>query len=206
MTTATKYLPTVAWRTLVRNVTMIDAGTYRVTVKPIDVNEPGAALRVIGNYLKDYVGHTYKIIDSDATTIDVTDDFNTGVGPQSGRQGIVYKSVKKGNAPYLAPVYYRHLDKSALDYSRRIEMDILWKPDPVKIEFSDTNAPKIEGYQTEYAEIYGELPNVRLVTYDSEGVEWARQEVPVIYKEDGLIDRIEFDLSDNYSGYMILSV
>ena len=186
---------------------MLEDGVYRVAVKPIDINEPGAEERIVGNYLKDYIGHTYKIIDSDEYTIDVTDDFETGVGPQTGRQGIVYTSVKKGNSPYLSPTYYRHLDKSARDYSYRIELDILWKPDPVKIEFEDTNNPKIEDYQDEYAEIYGEIPNVRLVTYDSVGVEWVRQEVPIIYKdEEGLIDRIEYDLSDNYSGYMILSL
>jgi hypothetical protein len=203
---AEKYLPEIAWRTLIRNVIRLEEANYRVSVSPIDYNEPGAATREIGNYLKDFVGHTYRIIASDETTIDVVDDFNTGVGPQSGQYGIVFKSVKKGNAPYLAPIYYRHLDKSAIDYSRRIETDILWKPDPAKIEFEDTNNPKIVDYQDYYAEEFGELPDVRLVTYDSEGVEWVRQEVPVIYKTDGLIDRIEFDLNDTYSGYMILSL
>lgn len=206
MTDPKTYLPTIAWRTWIRNVVMLDAFTYRVDVKPIDVNEPGAETREIGNYLKDNVGHTYKIISSDETTVTVTDDFETGVGPQSGWQGIVYKSVGNGESPYLAPVWYRHLDSSALEYSRRIELDILWRngQKSIKIEFENTNTPSIEDYQDNYSE-FGELPNVRLVTYDSENVEWVRQEVPVIYKEEGKIDRIVYDLSDEVSGYIILS-
>jgi hypothetical protein len=42
--------------------------TYRVTIDPIDVNEPGALNKVIGNYLKDWAGFTYLIIDSTETT------------------------------------------------------------------------------------------------------------------------------------------
>lgn len=124
---AEKYLPTIAWRTWITGVVQIDAETYQVNASPIDVNEPGAATREIGNYLKDFVGHTYRITASDANTVTIVDDFAVGVGPQSGRQGVVYKSVTGGNSPYLAPVYYRHLDRSALDYSRRWELDILFR-------------------------------------------------------------------------------
>lgn len=132
---ANVYLPTVAWRTYARNVillteaTTLSPATYRISVSPIDVNELGAvtAQKQIGFYFKDYVGHTYTVIDFTTTTIDVSDDFRCGVGAQSGRQGIIYKSVGDGLSPYLAPIYYRHLDKSALEYSRQTELDILWK-------------------------------------------------------------------------------
>ena len=117
---ANVYLPTVAWRTYARNVillteaTLLAPATYRISVSPIDVNELGAvtATKQIGFYFKDYVGHTYTIIAVTTTTIDVSDDFRSGVGAQSGRQGVVYKSVGNGNSPYLAPIYYRHLDRS----------------------------------------------------------------------------------------------
>jgi len=203
----TKHLPTIAWRTEVNTVIMLSETTYKVDVEPIDNNEPGAATRLIGNYFKDNVGNTYKIIDSDATSITIEDEFDLAIGPQVGKQGIVFKSVGKGTAPYLAPVYYRHLDKSALEYSRRFELDILWRNDPnaIKIEFTNTQTPKLEDYQTNYAEMYGELPKVQLITYDSEGVEWVRQEVPIWYRTDGLLTSIEWDLSDLYSGYIILS-
>ena len=202
-----KYLPSVAWRTLVTNVVMLDDFNYRINYHAVDANEPGAYPLIMGDYLKDNVGHTYKIVDYTSNTLDIEDTFKIGVGPQTGQYGIVYKSVFKGLSPYLAPIYYRHLDKVALEYSRQFELDILWRNDPnaIKIEFSDTNTPKIENYQDDYAEDYGELPKVQLVTYDSEGVEWVRQEVPIWYRTDGKLTSIEYDLSDNYSGYIILS-
>jgi hypothetical protein len=116
-------LPKVAWRTDVENVTMLTDSTYRVSVSPININEPGAYIK--GDYLKDYVGHTYEIIDSTFNTVDIWDCFNVGVGPQQGLQGVLYKSVD--GSPYLAPIYYTHLNKTALDYSRAIELAVLWK-------------------------------------------------------------------------------
>ena len=209
-----KYLPQVAWRTVVKSVVKLDSITYRVTVKPIDVNELsiedielGEATKEIGFYLKDYVGHTYYITAVTTDTVDVEDRFGLGIGPQNGRQGIVYKSVGKGKAPYLAPIYYRHLDRSALEYSRQFELDILWRNDPnaIKVEFTNTQTPKLIDYQTTYVEDYGELPKVQLITYDSEGVEWVRQEVPIWYRTDGKLTSIEWDLGAEYSGYIILS-
>jgi len=132
---ASVYLPTVAWRTYARDVillteeTILSPATYRISVQPIDINDLGAATaeKQIGFYFKDYVGHTYTIIAYTSTTIDVSDDFRCGVGAQSERQAVVYKSVGDGLSPYLAPIYYRHLDKSALEYSRQAELDILWR-------------------------------------------------------------------------------
>lgn len=122
----TEHLPQVAWRTILKNVVMVNDSTYTVEVDPIDYNEPGAIQRIIGNYLKDFVGHTYKIVDSTSTDVTVVDVFQSGVGPQTDRAGIVYKSVGDGISPYLAPVYYNYLDKSAFDYSRSIELSVLW--------------------------------------------------------------------------------
>lgn len=137
---ATVYLPTVAWRTIARNVIILtaetigDPATYRVTVKPEDINELGAiAVDIaINYYFKDYIGHTYRIIayskaNPSAITIDIADEFRVGVGAQEGRMAIVYKSIGEGLSPYLAPIYYRHLDRVALEYSRQFELDILWK-------------------------------------------------------------------------------
>ena len=202
-----KYLPTVAWRTLIFNVVKLTDFTYRINVYPIDANEPGASPMVMGDYLKDYVGHTYNIIGSGLGYVDIEDRFEVRVGPQTSQQGIIYKSVFKGLSPYLAPIYYRHLDKSALDYSRRWELDILWRNDPnaIKIEFTNTMQPQLLDYQSNYVEDYGELPKVQLITYDSEGVEWVRQEVPIWYRTDGKLTSIEWDLSAEYSGYIILS-
>lgn len=129
MIEATSYLPTVAWRITAKNIVLLDSnvGSYRVDIKPVDINEPGAEHKVIGNYLKDFVGHTYRIISANGSSVDVVDDFKTGFGPQTNRTAIIYRSVGNGDAPYLAPIWYRFLDKSAFDYSRRFELDILWK-------------------------------------------------------------------------------
>jgi len=125
----------VAWRTVVRNVIMLSAeaeevpATYRVSVKPIDVNDKGAANneKEIGYYLRDFVGNTYRIIDTAAETIDVSDDFRTGYGPQSGRQGVIYNSSGDGFSPYLTPARQYALDKSSIDASQKMEKDILWR-------------------------------------------------------------------------------
>ena len=139
MPEANLYLPTVAWRTLISNVILLtaeteeDVATYRVSIDPIDINEPGGLTGEVddidGNnyYLKDFLGHTYKIIAKGTGTVDVSDDFRTGHGAVTGRMGVIYKSVGDGTSPYLAPVYYKYLDSSARDYSRRFELDILWK-------------------------------------------------------------------------------
>ena len=126
------HLPQVAWTTIIDNVVMVDGITYDVTVVPVDPNEPGAQFseKEIGYYLKDNVGHTYSIsginIDGNPDRIRVVDDFSENIGPQSGQFAFVYKSVGDGSAPYLAPIRHERLDESALDYSRAIELDVLW--------------------------------------------------------------------------------
>lgn len=209
MTDSTRYLNSVAWRTYAKNIIKLSDWNYRVSVNPIDINEPGSefALKNIGFYFKDNIGHTYSIIDKTSSTIDISDDFRTGVGPQSGMQAIIYKSAWKGRSPYLAPIYYRHLDKSAIEYSRQIELDILWSNDPnsIKVPFVNTMTPSLIDYQNNYSWDYGELPKIELFTMDSINVYWKRQEVPIFNFIDGLIDSIVYDLSDNYTGYITIS-
>jgi hypothetical protein len=122
-----QYLPEIKWKTNVENVVFISPDQYELTAIPIDVNDPGAPTREIGNYLKDYAGHVYTIISSTSTTITVEDEFDMGVGPQQGREGVVYSSVDGGKSPFLAPVYLDRLDKSARDFTNSFEKDILWK-------------------------------------------------------------------------------
>lgn len=127
------YLPQIAWSTLVNDVVLLSPTTYRVTISPLDINEPGATVAsvAIGYYLEDYVGYKYTIIainvGGNPNNITVNDDFGVGFGPQSGQIAYIYKSVGDGKAPYIAPIPYSRLDETALDYSRAIELDILWK-------------------------------------------------------------------------------
>jgi hypothetical protein len=129
------YLPTIAWSTVINDVVMLTTTTYRVTISPLNPNEPGGDIAdvAIGYFLKDFVGNVYDItgisVGGDPTRIEVTDptDVPSGYGPQSGQVAFIYSSPQDGNSPYLAPVRNKRLDQSALDYSRSIEMDISWK-------------------------------------------------------------------------------
>jgi len=78
-TTGLQYLPTIAWKTNVDSVIFTSPDIYTINAKPIDDNDPGAANREIGNYLKDNAGHVYTITGSTSTTITVQDEFNMGV-------------------------------------------------------------------------------------------------------------------------------
>lgn len=132
---ATNYLPEVSWTTTVENVILVsqenesNPAVYRIDVNPIDINEPGAieAIKEVGFYLKDYLGHIYTIVAVGEATIDVSDDFRTGYGPQSGRIGIVYKSVGDGRTKYLAPIRHTQLNTTARDYSDAIDLAYLWE-------------------------------------------------------------------------------
>jgi len=143
------YTPVVAWTTIVNDVVMVDETTYDLTVIPTDPNQPGAEFgeKAVGYYLTDNAGHKYTIvginIGGDPNRIRVSDDFGEH-GPQSGQYGYVYKSVGDGKAPYLAPIRYQRLDESALDYSRAIELDVIWKnllrldQDPRQVAYGGT--------------------------------------------------------------------
>ena len=233
MPRATRYLPTVDWKTIAKNVILLTEATetlpatFRVTVKPVDVNEQGAALAVkkVGFYLVDYVGHIYKIIainvDGQTDQIEVSDDFFTGVCPQIERPARIYESVWKGRSPYLAPVKLDNLDKTARDYLRSFELDVLFSNDPnaKKIPFATAVKPTIENYQLDqvdpedsekiinYAYDYGEKPIVRLFIINDENSSFEyRQISPVFTYIDGLIDTISFDYGDpNVACFLIIS-
>jgi len=218
MIDARVYKPTVAWETYMDEVVLTSEETilipaiYRVKVVPININNPGAdlALKAIGYYIQDYIGHYYRItevnVGGDSSIIKVSDDFRFGECPQSHQIGVLFKSVGEGTAPYLSPVYSRHLSRSAMDENIGIDHDILWRNGSIsgRVEFINTQTPSLLDYQTNYS-VYGDIPKFVLITYDSEGIEWERQEVPIRNYVDGLLDSIVWDLSDIYSGYIIIS-
>ena len=131
MALPTSYLRQVAWSTNPYDIVRIDAATYQLTVVPLDVNDVGWGQKAVGYYLIDYIGHYYSVsainVGSDPDRIEIKDSFETGKNPLPGRLAYVYKSVGNGNSPFLAPVLYQRLDRSAMDYAKSIELDILWK-------------------------------------------------------------------------------
>jgi hypothetical protein len=226
MSIASKYNPVVAWRTLALNVfqltreTVQDAATYRLTVKAIDTNNPGANQKEIGYYLIDYVGVPYSIIAVDTNTVDVSDDFRTGKCPTAGQTAIIYKSVFKGRGLYLAPDNLQNLHPVlALANLHKYEMALLWGNDAnvKKVPFTALLQPIIEDYQVEqvdpedaaktlnYAEDFGENPGVRCIITVDANTEYQLQQMPQFTKVDGLIDTIFFDLQEELTGYILIS-
>lgn len=223
MTIASKYNPQTAWRAVLTGVfqltreTTLLAATYRATVKAVDTNDPGANQKAIGYYLVDYWGTPYLIIGVGSTTVDVSDDFRTGKCPTSGRNAIIYQSVFKGRALYLAPDSFRHLHPLAMANSHRFDMALLWANDPnaKHIPFTLNNTPTITGYQSNQldgfnlAEDYGEDPQVRCIIEVDANTRYERQQMPQFTYVSGLIDTIFFDLGDGndtpYTGYIIIS-
>lgn len=123
-----QYLTTVCWKTNIKDVVLISASTYRVTVKPLDVNEPGALDAIeIGYYLQDTLGNRYSITAVDGYNITVNDDFELGYGPRMGRVGTVFQSVALGDSPFLSPARYENLDESARAKAYAIDLDILYR-------------------------------------------------------------------------------
>lgn len=211
-----EYKPEVAWRTIIKEAVLIQVETtlapavYQVTVEPVDMTNPGASTadKQINYNILDYLGHIYRItqinVGGNPKRVLVSDDFRWQQSPINGKQAIVYKSVGGGFAPWLAATYGTHLARTAANTAAGIDNAILWKTSE-KIEFTNTSTPTISNYQQNYSIPYGQLPKFTLITYDSEGIEWERQEVPIRNFVGGLLDSVVWDLSDNYSGYIIIS-
>jgi hypothetical protein len=225
MTIATKYNPSVAWRTIAKDVfqltraTVDNPATYRETVATIDTNNPGAGQKEIGYYLVDFWGVPYLIIGIASTYVDVEDSFRVGRCPTSGQMAVIYKSVYNGRAQYLAPDSFQHLHPLALNNSHRFDMAIIYANDPnaKKVPFTALEIPIISNYQTDqvdpedptktinYQDDFGDTPNVRLVKVESATVEYQVQIMPQFTRVDGLIDTIWFYPGEVISGYMIIS-
>lgn len=123
-----QFTPAVCWKTNIRDVVKLSSSLYRVTVKPLDINEPGALNTIqTGYYLQDTLGNRYSITAVSGYNITVSDDFQLGYGPRMGRVGTVFQSVALGDSPFLSPARYENLDESARAKAYAIDLDILWK-------------------------------------------------------------------------------
>lgn len=225
MSIATKYNPTVAWRTIAANVVQVDRetsenpATYRAFVKAIDSNNPGSGQKDIGYFMVDNLGIPFRITSVSSDYVTVSDDFRTGSSPVSGKMAIIYKSVFNGRSHYLSPENFRHLHPLALSNSHRFDMALLWANDPnvKKVPFTASSQPTISDYQTDqedpedalktlnYSEDYGEYPQIRLVITVDESTRYESQQKPQFTYVDGLIDTIFFDLGDELTGYILIS-
>lgn len=213
----TSYKPIVAWRTVIKEVVMISAESeltpaiYQLTVEPVDTTNPGASTadKAVGYYVMDYLGHIYRIteinVGGNPKRIKVSDDFRWQLSPINGKQGIVYKSVGEGTAPWLAVTYGTHLSSTAANTAAGIDNAILWKMSE-RVEFTNTNEPSLTNYQTNYLVPYGDNPKVTLYQIDELGNIIERTEKPYFQIVDGLLDSIIFGTLDEViSGYILIS-
>lgn len=225
MTIATKYGIEVAWRTLAKDVfqltreTVNSPATYRITVVAIDSNNPGAGQKNIGFYLVDFWGVPYLIIGIGSTYVDVQDDFRVGRCPTSGKMAVIYKSFFNGRALYLSADSFQYLHPLAINNYRRYEIPLLYFNDPnaKKVPFTTIAIPIISNYQTNqtdpedatktinYAEIYGEDPQVRCIIVVDANNSYQLQQMPQFTYVAGLVDTIYFLPGFECSGRLIIN-
>lgn len=215
MSDNTKYITDYSWRTIVSMVIFLPtANTYRVSVSPIDVGEPGA-LSVIqeGFLLVDNAGHIFPIIAVGVGTIDVEDRLLCGEYPVTGMVGIVCKTANKGNSIYIPQGQLNYLDKTAQQYIDSVVWSVLWANDTnaLRIPFTATNTPTIQNYQSNQvingtlvnlAENYGINPHFLLMITVDANTEQPSYQPPILNYVDGLLDSIVWEWGEEITGYI----
>jgi len=208
MSLSSKHIATVMWRAFLQSVTQVSDYVYSIVVQVVDVNQPGAGELELGYWFKDNIGHTYQIIEIIGNVIKVQDILLVGVCNQCGFEGVVYKSVQRGAALFIAPINcYQFLDPCAREYSLAIESDIFWNNDSnAKRILINSNTPLLADYQTNYADDYGENPDIKLFQINEDGNFIERTERPYFVIENNLIKTITFgELESIISGYIKIS-
>jgi hypothetical protein len=220
MTEKAKYITDYSWRTIVRNVIVLSATTYRVSVSPIDSGDPGALLPITTKMLLvDNAGHLFPIIAAGTGTIDVEDILLCGECPASGFTGIVCKTANKGNALYLPQGLLNYLDKSAKPYLDSVTWSILWAndPNPRRIAFKDAEQISISDYRTNITDTDGNTFNpvedypqpkfeIWLKTSDTTYSKLPINPEITISEIDGLIDSVTWGtIGTSMTGYIVIS-
>lgn len=220
MADATKYNPSICWKTIAKNVvqltreTINSPATYKITVAYVDSNDLGAGTTSTDYYFTDFIGNPYSIIATGTGFISVSDDFRTGYAPTSGHIGYVHKSAYKGYSLYLPSHAWIHLHPTAQQNNQKYSLAILWgnDPNPRRYSFTASTEPKIINYQgtqgdgRKLAEDYGEDPKVRLMQIDEFGNIIERTERSYFQLVAGKIDVITFGtLPDAIDGYIEIS-
>lgn len=122
-----EYFRVVDWKFYPINIQVVAQDTYKFDAEPFDFNDPSAIERTVGNYVVDFVGRRYKVIDSTSTTLTVFDEYSTGKAPQSNQIARCYRSVGGGDAKYVGSVDYSTLDLSARWKINGADNELLWR-------------------------------------------------------------------------------
>jgi hypothetical protein len=132
---------------------------------------------------------------------------------------VIYKSFFDGRALYLSADSFQHLHPLAMNNYRRYEIPMLYFNDPnaKKVPFTTIEIPIISNYQTDqvdpedatktinYAEIYGEDPQVRCIIVVDAQNSYQLQQMPQFTYVAGLVDTIYFLPGFECSGRLIIS-
>ena len=163
MSNNTKYITDYSWKTVVNMVIFLPtANTYRVSVSPIDVGEPGALLPIQeGFLLVDNAGHIFPIISVGTGTIDVEDRLLCGEHPVTGMVGIVCKTANKGNSIYIPQGQLNYLDKTAQHYIDSVVWSVLWanSPNSRRVAFTNITQVLISDYTADVVDMNGKTFN-----------------------------------------------
>jgi len=147
-----EYYRIVDWKFYPENVIQLTDSTYLTDAYPFDYNDVGAIQRVVGNYVVDFVGHRYSVIDSTSTTITVLDIYHLGQAPQTGQIARCYRSVGGGEAEYIGSIDYSPLDESARWKLNGSDNELLWRQTIGKAEnglYKELRTAKLGGDLTE---------------------------------------------------------
>lgn len=143
-----EYYRKVDWKFYPENVIQLTDSTYLTDAYPFDYNDVGAIQRVVGNYVVDFVGHRYEVIDSTTTTITVLDIYHIGQAPQTGQIARCYRSVGDGEAEYIGSIDYSPLDESSRWKLNGSDNELLWRQTVGKAEnglYKDARTVKLGG-------------------------------------------------------------
>lgn len=122
-----EYYRIVDWKFYPENIVQLTDSTYITDAVPFDYNDQGSISRIVGNYIVDFVGHRYSVIDSTSTTITVLDIYHTGQAPQTSQVARCYRSVGNGAAEFIGSVDYSPLDESARWKLNGSDNELLWR-------------------------------------------------------------------------------
>jgi len=122
-----EYYRVVDWKFYPGNIIQLTDSTYETYAIPFDYNDPGAISRTVGNYVVDFIGHRYAVVDSTSVTITLLDIYHTGQGPQTDQIARCYRSVYNGDSKYIGSIDYSPLDESAKWKLNGSDNELLWR-------------------------------------------------------------------------------
>lgn len=127
----TDFLPDVAWRTIIDSVVFKSTDVFTVKVNPLDLSDPGAFEKTVGNFLIDNKRRKYKITSSTPITngiiLTVEDVFKSGAAPYQGLVGYVIESPNGAFASGLSTYFGEKLDPTTEDYEKAIDLRIAYE-------------------------------------------------------------------------------